>query len=75
MDCHESLMARRRKKSRATANAKINALTAKSNRNTFGYASPELPVDSSSLTNQLQQDPDASPAQSSKINDDADVDD
>jgi hypothetical protein len=67
-------MARRRNKSRAAANAKINAPTTKSNRNTFGRVSSVLPVDPSSLAPWFQQDPDTSPAESSKVNDDVDAD-
>jgi len=73
MDCHEAR--KRRRKSKGTADTMANSQTAQSKRNTFGGVSSFLPVDPSSLATRLQQEPDISQAESSKINDDVDADD
>jgi hypothetical protein len=67
-------MARRRKKRRAAADAKLKPQATETNRNAFDGVPPVPPIDPSPAT-RLQQDPDTSPAESSKINDDVDADD
>lgn len=67
-------MARRRKKGIGTADTMASSQTAQSKRNTFGAVSSFLPVDHSSLATRLQQEPDNSRAESSKINDAVDAD-